>query len=60
MTEMYATPRGWLFYSTNAQSAPVSRDEYLRLERVAVGRMCRCRDCLCCAEAGLTAKGESK
>jgi hypothetical protein len=59
MTEMYATPRGWLFYDTDVASEPVSREEYLRLERVAVGRMCRCRDCLCCVEAGLT-KGESK
>lgn len=26
------------------------REEYLRLERVAVGRICRCGDCLCCQE----------
>jgi len=58
MTEMYATPRGWLFYDTDVANEPVSREEYLRLERVAVGRMCRCRDCLCCAE--LLNEGESK
>jgi hypothetical protein len=28
----------------------VSRDEYLRRERVAVGRICRCGTCLCCDE----------
>lgn len=26
------------------------REEYLRLERVAVGRICRCGKCLCCKE----------
>jgi hypothetical protein len=26
------------------------REEYLRLERVAVGRICRCDKCLCCEE----------
>ena len=31
MTEMYATPRGWLFYDTDVASEPVSREEYLRL-----------------------------
>jgi hypothetical protein len=29
---------------------PESREEYLRLERVAVGRVCRCGTCLCCEE----------
>ena len=29
---------------------PESREEYLRLERVAVGRVCRCGTCLCCKE----------
>lgn len=28
----------------------VSREERLRQERVAVGRICRCGDCLCCEE----------
>ena len=27
-----------------------TRDEWLRQERVAVGRICRCNNCLCCAE----------
>ena len=26
------------------------REEYLRLERVAVGRICGCKSCLCCKE----------
>ena len=28
----------------------VSLDEHRRLERVAVGRICWCNDCICCAE----------
>ena len=28
----------------------VSPEEYRRLERVAVGRICRCGDCICCRE----------
>jgi len=27
-----------------------SREERLRLERVAVGRICGCKSCLCCEE----------
>ena len=27
-----------------------SREEYLRLERVAVGRICKCGKCICCEE----------
>jgi hypothetical protein len=29
---------------------PESREEYLRQERIAVGRICRCGECLCCEE----------
>ena len=29
---------------------PESREEYLRQERIAVGRICRCNKCLCCEE----------
>jgi hypothetical protein len=28
----------------------VSREEWLRQERIAVGKVCRCGDCLCCEE----------
>jgi hypothetical protein len=28
----------------------ISPEEQQRLERVAVGRICRCNDCICCAE----------
>jgi len=28
----------------------VSPEEYQRRERVAVGRICRCNSCVCCAE----------
>ena len=38
---------------------PQTREEYLRQERVAVGRICRCGNCLCCAEYKLN-KGEQK
>lgn len=34
---------------TKRESYP-SREEYLRLERVAVGQICRCGNCLCCEE----------
>ena len=27
-----------------------SREDYLRNERIEVGRICGCNDCLCCAE----------
>jgi len=27
-----------------------SREEWLRLERVAVGEICGCKSCLCCEE----------
>ncbi len=33
--------------------AYVSPEEYRRRERVAVGIMCKCGQCLCCAEAKL-------
>ena len=29
---------------------PPSREEWLRLERVAVGKVCGCKSCLCCEE----------
>lgn len=29
---------------------PPSREEWLRLERVEVGKICRCKSCLCCEE----------
>jgi hypothetical protein len=29
---------------------PESREEYLRQERIAVGRICQCDKCLCCEE----------
>jgi len=27
-----------------------SREEWLRMERVAVGKICGCKSCLCCEE----------
>jgi hypothetical protein len=32
------------------ESEYVSPEEYQRRERVAVGKICRCGDCLCCEE----------
>lgn len=29
---------------------PPTREEWLRLERVAVGKICGCKSCLCCEE----------
>lgn len=37
----------------SAAVAYVSPEEYQRRERVAVGKMCKCGQCLCCAEAEL-------
>lgn len=28
----------------------VSREDYLRLERVEVGKICKCGNCICCLE----------
>jgi hypothetical protein len=39
---------------------PESREEYLRQERIAVGRICRCGACLCCEELTNIRKGETK
>lgn len=36
----------------------VSPEEYQRRERVAVGRICRCDNCLCCKELKNQTKGE--
>lgn len=33
-----------------AEAPYVSPEERQRLERVAVGRICRCGDCICCQE----------
>ena len=35
---------------------PESREEYLRQERIAVGRICRCGACLCCKELNQSKK----
>jgi len=32
------------------EQVEMSREERLRLERVAVGRICGCKSCLCCEE----------
>lgn len=32
------------------EPAYVAPEERQRLERVAVGKICRCNDCICCAE----------
>ena len=34
-----------------------TREEWLRQERVAVGRICMCEDCLCCEELVREVKG---
>jgi hypothetical protein len=34
----------------------ISPEERQRLERVAVGRICRCNDCICCAELKAASK----
>ncbi len=48
----------WGQISTRQAERPyVDPKELQRQERVAVGRICRCRDCFCCAEAGLTNEG---
>ena len=33
-----------------AEAPYISPEERQRLERVAVGRICRCGDCICCQE----------
>lgn len=42
----------WARVSTRLPYAPTAqtREEYLRQERIAVGRICRCNSCLCCEE----------
>lgn len=41
----------WANISTRRSEAPyTSPTEYRRLERVAVGKICRCGTCMCCAE----------
>lgn len=42
----------WGNLSVLVREAPeyVSPEELRRLERVAVGRVCRCGDCVCCQE----------
>jgi len=45
---------GWETWANLSTCKPeekyVSPEERQRLERVAVGRICRCGDCVCCAE----------
>jgi len=42
----------WANLNVLVREAPkyVSPEERRRLERVAVGRICRCGDCVCCHE----------
>ena len=35
----------------------LTREEWLRQERVAVGRICMCGDCFCCEELKREVKG---
>lgn len=42
--------RRMLFYLDPVHQQSLSRDEYLRNERIEVGRICKCGDCLCCRE----------
>lgn len=42
--------RRMLFYIDPIHQQSLSRDEHLRYERIEVGRMCKCGDCLCCRE----------
>lgn len=46
-----ATSATWANISTRSPAQPyVSPAELQRLERVAVGRICGCKDCMCCRE----------
>ena len=50
----------WANLNVLVREAPeyVSPEELRRLERVAVGRMCRCGNCICCQEWKADKKGE--
>ena len=39
-----------MLFIDDCEPAYVSPEETHRRERVAVGRLCRCGDCLCCDE----------
>jgi len=61
MSGQYGGYETWGHISTRQTERPyIDPKEIQRQERIAVGRICRCRDCFCCKEAGLTKKGDAR